>query len=111
MNDKFQKLISDLNIKTQAKPEIWDKTAGENCIHTFFQSYGVRICKYDHFNGVTAINFAILDMNGSNIDEIDLFEESDKVEYSTLLTIFNSAKRRLINLDEIINTLIDEVNK
>lgn len=112
MNDKFQKLISDLNTKTQAKPEIWDKTAGENCIHTFFQSYGVRICKYDYFNGVTAINFAILDMNGSNIDEIDFFEEeeNDKIEFSTLLTIFNAAKRRLINLDSIINTLIEEVN-
>ena len=51
-------------------------------------------------------------MNGSNIDEIDFFEEeeNDKIEFSTLLTIFNAAKRRLINLDSIINTLIEEVN-
>ena len=111
MTNKFRVLINELNQRTKSDNSLWEKTIGENCIETFFSTYGLRICKYSE-SGKTMIYLSVLDLNGSSIEDISVSELKDKIEFRSLLETFEIAKEKLLSeLDNVLDAIINEIRQ
>lgn len=113
-SNKYNQLINLLLKSTRDNRVSWSRTSRQNEYTSDVLNYSITITKlsqstFSISNGISdKFAISLINENGDNIDIQEVL--SSDADYSLIASLYAEARRSYFKVDEVLDTLIDNLN-